>query len=79
MDYSSTMFSSRADKLEKRIKDLNALMAEYRKEMDEAEKRFHKREIGRDEADRIHKRCQSKIESIGHKVRECRSELEALG
>lgn len=73
------MFSSRVEKLEKRIKDLNALMAEYRKEMEEAEKALHKRRIGKVEADRIITRCRSKIESIGLKIRECRSELDSIG
>ncbi|HUT26540.1 MAG TPA: hypothetical protein VMW85_00635 [Methanomassiliicoccales archaeon] len=72
------MFAPRSEKLEKRIKDLNALMAEYRSEMDEADKRYNKREMGQEEADRIRNKCQSKMNSIGEKIRASRTELESL-
>ncbi|TFG56780.1 MAG: hypothetical protein E4H30_02865 [Methanomassiliicoccus sp.] len=72
------MFAPRSEKLEKRIKDLNALMAEYRGEMDEADKRYNKREMSQEEADRIRNKCQSKMNSIGEKIRASRTEIESL-
>ena len=53
-------------------------MAEYRGEMDEADKRYNKREMGQEEADRIRNKCQSKMNSIGEKIRASRTELESL-
>jgi len=53
-------------------------MAEYRKELEEAEKEYHRRKISKEEVDRIARRCQSKIESIGHKIRQCREDLDSL-
>lgn len=72
------MFGSKKSKLEARIKQLNALRAEYRSELEEAERLYKKREIGQDEVERIRRRCQGKMEDINEKVRSARMELDSL-
>lgn len=72
------MFSTKREKLERKIKSLNALMAEYRTELEEAERRLHKREINKDEADRTKVRTKAKIDAISEKIRAVRSDLETL-
>ena len=71
------MFSSRT-KLEKRIKELNAIMAEYRKEMEEANRRLDRKEIGANEAERIKTRWRKKMDSLAGKIRAVRGELESM-
>lgn len=71
------MFSSRT-KLEKRIKELNAIMAEYRKEMEEANRRLDRKEIGANEAERVRTRCRKKMDSLAEKIRAVRGELESM-
>ncbi|HIH76419.1 MAG TPA: hypothetical protein HA343_03800 [Methanomassiliicoccales archaeon] len=72
------MFGSRRSKLEAKIKQLNALRAEYRAELDEAERLHKKREMGEGELQRIRRRCQAKMDDIAEKVRAARSELDSL-
>jgi len=72
------MFGSKKSKLEAKIKQLNALRAEYRSELDEAERLHKKRELGEDELQRIRQRSQAKMEDISEKVRAVRAELDSL-
>jgi len=72
------MFPSKRTRLERKIKELNALMAEYRDELEETERRFRRREIGRDELDRITARNKAKIEGITERIRAARAELDGL-
>ncbi|HRU11748.1 MAG TPA: hypothetical protein P5189_04235 [Methanomassiliicoccales archaeon] len=72
------MFPNKRTKLERKIKELNALMAEYRDELEETERRFRRREIGRDELDRITARNKAKMEGITERIRAARAELDGL-
>lgn len=72
------MFSTKRERMEKKIKGLNALMAEYRGELEDAEQRLHKREIGHEEAERIKARTKARMENISEKIRATRSELQEL-
>ncbi|HOE53325.1 MAG TPA: hypothetical protein PKO24_06805 [Methanomassiliicoccales archaeon] len=72
------MFPSKRTRLERKIKELNALMAEYRDELEETERRFRRREIGRDELDRITARNKAKMEGITERIRAARAELDGL-
>lgn len=73
---SITMLSSRS-RLEKKIKTLNAIMAEYRKEMEEADMRLRRKEIGPNEAERIKARCRKKMDALAEKIRAIRTKLES--
>lgn len=75
--YRIIMFSSRT-RLERKIKELNAIMAEYRREMDEAERALERKEIGASEAERVRTRCRKKMDSISEKIRTVRAELESM-
>jgi len=72
------MFPNKRTKLERKIKELNALMAEYRDELEETERRFRRREIGRDELDRITAKNKAKMEAITERIRAARAELDGL-
>jgi len=72
------MFPSKRTRLERKIKELNALMAEYRDELEETERRFRRREIGRDELDRITAKNKAKMEAITERIRAARAELDGL-
>lgn len=71
------MFGSRRSKLEARIKQLNALRAEYRAEVEEAERLHKRREMGEEELQRIRRRCLAKMDDIAEKVRAARKELDS--
>ena len=72
------MFASKQVKLEKKIKDLNALMAEYRNEVSEAEHRFKKREMTQEELEHKKAHSHEKIEEIKEKIQLARKELDSL-
>ena len=65
----------KVEKIEHRIKELNAIRGEYRAEVDEAEAQFKKRKITKEEFDRIKAKCDEKMQQINDKVKECHNEL----
>jgi len=72
------MFGSKKVRLEAKIKQLNAVRAEYRAELDEAERKHKHRDLSDAELERIRRRSQSKMDDIAEKVRAARAELDAL-
>jgi hypothetical protein len=66
------------DKLEHRIKELNAIRGEYRAELEEAEVQLKKRKITKEEHDRIKGKCEQKMDQINVKVKSCHDELNEL-
>jgi DNA repair ATPase RecN len=66
------------EKIEHRIKELNAIRGEYRTEVDEAEVAFKKRKIQKEEYDRIKSKCEEKMERINEKVKACHDELHDI-
>jgi hypothetical protein len=69
------MFSSSTEKLEHKIKELNAIKAEYRQELEEAEKQFKKGEIDKAHLDRVRARTEEHVERINEKIRVTRDKL----
>jgi chromosome segregation ATPase len=68
----------KAEKIEHRIKELNAIRGEYRAEVEEAEAQLKKRKITKEEHDRIKSKCDEKMAQIGDKVKSCNDELHEL-
>jgi hypothetical protein len=68
----------KTEKIEHRIKELNAIRGEYRAEVDEAEAQLKKRKITKEEHDRIKSKCDEKMEQINDKVKVCHEELQGL-
>jgi hypothetical protein len=68
----------KVEKIEHKIKELNAIRGEYRAEVDEAEAHFKKRKISKEEFDRIKSKCEEKMGHINDKVKACHEELHAL-
>ena len=69
------MFSSSTEKLEHKIKELNAIKAEYRQELEEAEKQYKKGDIDKAHLDRIRARTEEHLERINEKIRVTRDKL----
>ena len=70
------MFGPAEDRLERKIKELNAVKGEYRGDIDEAEKAFKRHEIDRDQFERVKARNELHIERINEKIRETREKLQ---
>jgi DNA repair ATPase RecN len=68
----------KVEKIEHRIKELNAIRGEYRAEIDEAESQFKKRKIQKEELDRITAKCEEKMHQINEKVKVCHEELHEI-
>ena len=72
------MVDPKVEKLEHRIKELNAIRGEYRTEVDEAEAQLKRRKITKEEHDRIKSKCEQKMVQINVKVKVCHDELHEL-
>jgi DNA repair ATPase RecN len=68
----------KVEKIEHRIKELNAIRGEYRAEVEEAEAHLKKRKITKEEFDRIKVKCDEKMAQINDKVKACHDELHEL-
>jgi DNA repair ATPase RecN len=68
----------KVEKIEHRIKELNAIRGEYRAEVEEAEAQLKRRKIMKEEFDRIKTKCDEKMDQINNKVKECHDELHEL-
>lgn len=69
------MFSPNVEKLEKKIKELNAVKGEYRSDLDEAEKKLKRHEIDKGQFDRVKTRNEEHIERLNDKIREIRNQI----
>lgn len=63
------------ERLEKKIKELNAVKGEYRSDIDEAEKQYKRHEIDKSQYDRVKTRNEEHIERLNEKIREIRGQL----
>jgi chromosome segregation ATPase len=70
------LFGPSEERLEKKIKELNAVKGEYRSDIDEAEKACKRHEIDRDQFERVKARNELHIERINEKIREVREKLQ---
>ncbi len=65
-------------KLEEKIKELNALKADYRKELDEAQFKLSKKEIDKEHFDKVKEKVHKKEAKINAKIIDLRQKVEAL-
>jgi chromosome segregation ATPase len=70
------MSGSTIDRLEHKIKELNAIKAEFRQELEDAEKRHKKGEIDRAHLNRIRERTEEHIERINEKIRDAHKRIQ---
>jgi predicted nucleic acid-binding Zn-ribbon protein len=73
-----TVVDPKVEKIEHRIKELNAIRGEYRAEVEEAEAAFKKRKIDKEEFERIKSKCEEKMDRINDKVKACHDDLHAI-
>jgi chromosome segregation ATPase len=72
------MFSPNIEKLEKKIKELNAVKGEYRSDLDEAEKKLKRNEIDKAQFDRVRMRNEEHIERLNEKIRDIRNQMAQM-
>jgi chromosome segregation ATPase len=72
------MFSSPEEKLEKKVKELNAVKGEYRSAIDEAERQYRARKMDQQQFERIKQRNEEHIERLNEKLREVKSQQHAM-
>jgi hypothetical protein len=72
------LFSSLEEKLEKKVKELNAVKGEYRSTIDEAERQCRARKIDHQQFERIKTRNEEHIERLNEKLRDIRTQLQAI-
>lgn len=65
-------------RLEEKIKDLNALKADYRKELDEAQFKLSKKEMDKEHFDKVKDKVHKKDAKINAKIIDLRQKVEAL-
>ena len=65
-------------KLEEKIKELNALKADYRKELDEAQFKLSKKEMDKEHFDKVKDKVHKKDAKINAKIIDLRQKVEAL-
>ncbi|MCU0861685.1 MAG: hypothetical protein MUE65_05135 [Methanomassiliicoccales archaeon] len=66
------------ERQEHKIKELNAIKAEYRQELDEAERQLKKGEIDKAQYQRVKGRTEEHIERLNEKIREAREKLSEM-
>jgi outer membrane protein TolC len=69
------MFGSSPEKLEHKIKELNAIKAEYRQDLEEAEKQYKNGEMDKAQLERMRARTEEHVERINEKIRVTREKL----
>ena len=65
-------------RLEEKIKELNALKADYRKELDEAQFKLSKKEMDKEHFDKVKDKVHKKDAKINAKIIDLRQKVEAL-
>ncbi|MDH7508862.1 MAG: hypothetical protein QHH00_05635 [Methanomassiliicoccales archaeon] len=72
------MLTPKIERLEKKIKEINAIKSEYRAEIDEAFRKFKDRKIGKEDYERIRQKNEQKIEKLNEKIKEIRSLIRSM-
>jgi chromosome segregation ATPase len=70
------MFSSPEEKLEKKVKELNAVKGEYRSAIEDAERQYKARKMDQQQFERVKTRNEEHIERLNQKLREVRVQLQ---
>ena len=65
------------EKIENEIKELNAFRARYKRDFNEIEKRYYKKEISDKTFEKQKQKYESKMEKIRGKIRKLEEELKA--
>ncbi len=72
------MFGPSAERLEKKLKELNAVKGEYRNDLEGAEKMLKRHEIDQSQYDRVKARIEEHIERLNEKIRETRNQIAQM-
>jgi len=68
----------KVERLERRIKELNAIKGGYRSEVDDALRKLKDRKMAREEFDRIQLRNEERMERLSEKIRDLRAQIQAF-
>jgi predicted nucleic acid-binding Zn-ribbon protein len=72
------MLGPKLERLERRIKELNAIKGGYRSEVDDAFRQLKDKKIAKDEFERIRLRNEERMERLNEKIRELRAQIQAI-
>ncbi len=72
------LFGSSEERLERKIKELNAVKGEYRSAIEEAERSLKRKEIDQLHFEHIRERNEEHIERINDKIRDVRERLHEM-
>ncbi|MGD0056641.1 MAG: hypothetical protein ABSB83_02155 [Methanomassiliicoccales archaeon] len=72
------MLVPKVERLERRIKELNAIKGGYRSELDDALKKLKDKKITKEEFDRIRLRNEDRMERLSEKIRDLRAQIQAI-
>ena len=72
------MVMPKVERLERRIKELNAIKGGYRSEVDDALRKLKDRKMAREEFDRIQLRNEERMERLSEKIRDLRAQIQAF-
>ncbi len=67
----------KVERLERRIKELNAIKAGYRGEVDDALRMLKDKKISKEEFERIRYKNEERMERINEKIRDLREHIHA--
>jgi len=72
------MLVPKVERLERKIKELNAIMGGYRSEVDDALRKLKDKKIAKEEFDRIRLRNEARMERLSEKIRDLRGQIQAI-
>jgi chromosome segregation ATPase len=72
------MFGPKLERLERKIKEINAIKGSYRGEIEEATHKLKDRRISQDEFERIRLRNEERMERLSEKIRDLRTQIHMI-
>jgi predicted nucleic acid-binding Zn-ribbon protein len=72
------MLVPKVERLERKIKELNAIKGGYRSEVDDALRRLKDKKIAKEEFDRIRLRNEERMERLSEKIRDLRTQIHGI-
>jgi predicted nucleic acid-binding Zn-ribbon protein len=72
------MLVPKVERLERKIKELNAIKGGYRSEVDDALRQLKDKKIAKEEFDRIRLRNEERMERLSEKIRDLRAQIHGI-
>jgi hypothetical protein len=72
------MFGPKLERLERKIKEINAIKGSYRGETEEAMHKLKERRISQDEFERVRLRNEERMERLNERIRDLRTQIHLI-